>query len=255
MTLPGPSYQAVPNFSASQGELELSTATDAYFSWLCWGSSPSCPTHDWCRWLQPFSVHIHDNEALTFHLTYDLDDLAERASEAAAELWWKSDASDAGTCRTEAVVARVMNQNPATAGTCRTWCSRWQSWTRTRLLQVPVELKQWLPESMTVINWSSGTCRTWCSDCLSRWQSWTRTRLLQVLVELDAVVARVGHNDLTVRGDGQPLRAVQGLRGRVDVRQEWPVSVKHLHTHTNGSTQRNDGRQDRLHAACTDICD
>ena len=36
--------------------------------------------------------------------------------------------------------------------------------------------------------------------------------LLQVLVELDAVVARVGHDDLTIRSDAQSLRAVQRFR-------------------------------------------
>ena len=39
-----------------------------------------------------------------------------------------------------------------------------------------------------------------------------KNSLLQVLVELDAVVARVGHDDLTIRSDAQSLRAVQRFR-------------------------------------------
>lgn len=52
--------------------------------------------------------------------------------------------------------------------------------------------------------------------------------LLQVAVDFEAVVARIGHHDVSVGGESQPLWAVQRVCRRVDVRQERTVAIKHL---------------------------
>lgn len=52
--------------------------------------------------------------------------------------------------------------------------------------------------------------------------------LLQVAVDFKAVVARIGHHDVSVGGEGQALWAVQRVRRCVDVRQERTAAVKHL---------------------------
>lgn len=46
--------------------------------------------------------------------------------------------------------------------------------------------------------------------------------LLQVAVDLEAVVPRVRHCHVTIRCEGQTLRAVKGVRCCVDVGQEGP---------------------------------
>lgn len=63
---------------------------------------------------------------------------------------------------------------------------------------------------------------------------------LQVAIGLEAVVARVGHDNVAVGGERQPLWPVQRVSRRVDVGQERARAVKHLQdVHTavpNGPT-------------------
>lgn len=46
----------------------------------------------------------------------------------------------------------------------------------------------------------------WCV-CVRMWGR--RELLLQVAIDFEAVVARIGHHDVSVRGERQPLWAVQ----------------------------------------------
>lgn len=70
---------------------------------------------------------------------------------------------------------------------------------------------------------SSAGCSTLRSCCELYLQL-----LLQVAVDFEAVVARIGHHDVSVRGESQPLWAVQRVCRCVDVRQEGTAAVKHL---------------------------
>lgn len=51
---------------------------------------------------------------------------------------------------------------------------------------------------------------------------------LQVAVDFKAMVARVGHDHVSVWGQSQALRSVQRVSRRVDVRQKRPAAVKDL---------------------------
>lgn len=52
--------------------------------------------------------------------------------------------------------------------------------------------------------------------------------LLQVTVHLEAVVARVGYRHVAVRGEGQALGPIKGVRRCVNVGQEGPGAVEYL---------------------------
>ena len=52
--------------------------------------------------------------------------------------------------------------------------------------------------------------------------------LLQVFVHLKAVVARVSHKDLAVRGECHALWPIQGISQCVDVGKEGSLRIKHL---------------------------
>lgn len=68
---------------------------------------------------------------------------------------------------------------------------------------------------------------TLCSVvCVRMWGR--RELLLQVAIDFEAVVARIGHHDVSVRGERQPLWAVQRVCRCVDVRQERAAAIKHL---------------------------
>lgn len=54
------------------------------------------------------------------------------------------------------------------------------------------------------------------------------TESLKVTVHLKAVITRVSHNNMAVRGQGETLRPVKRIRRCVDVGQEGTASVKHL---------------------------
>lgn len=72
--------------------------------------------------------------------------------------------------------------------------------------------------------------------CLSGSSAWSqssrprewRLRSLKVSVNLEAVVARVGDSHVSVRGEGQTLRAVQRVGWGVDVGEEGACAVEHL---------------------------
>lgn len=53
-------------------------------------------------------------------------------------------------------------------------------------------------------------------------------QLLQVAIGLEAMVAGVGHHHVSVGGEGQALRPVQGVGGRVDVGEEGARAVEDL---------------------------
>ena len=42
------------------------------------------------------------------------------------------------------------------------------------------------------------------------------------------MVAAIRHHDVTVRGESDPLGAVQGAAQRIHVGEEWPELIKHL---------------------------
>src|SRR5262245_43500626 len=49
-----------------------------------------------------------------------------------------------------------------------------------------------------------------------------------ILVQFNTMIARVRYRDVAVRGDCETLRAVQGLRGGVDVGLKRPLGVEDL---------------------------
>jgi len=51
---------------------------------------------------------------------------------------------------------------------------------------------------------------------------------LQVAVDFEAVVARVSHDHVSIRGQGQTLGSVQRVRRGVDVGEEGAAAVEHL---------------------------
>lgn len=52
--------------------------------------------------------------------------------------------------------------------------------------------------------------------------------LLQVAVDFEAVVARICNDNMSIRGEGESLRAVQRVCWCVDVGQERTAAIKHL---------------------------
>jgi len=66
------------------------------------------------------------------------------------------------------------------------------------------------------------------------------TSLEQVFVDFEAVVTRISYNNVAIVGDSEALRAVQRIGWRVNKRQEWTFSIKHLQQTDEASSSSSD---------------